>query len=243
MARISTYPLDTSISGQDKWIGTDASSSNATKNFSANKVAEFLNSSNKIESQSLMYKYQDWQLGEIRENGSISFEVPQSSTTKLFSSITDLKFSQYTVAMAQVNTFYSAPLIGAYVLITKAKNVSDWAIYKWIAAVKDINEPTFYDVGLEFVSSNGSLIKDEEYFLSLLQLNSIGPSPVSDKNFVYTQGVASDIWVVTHNLNKYCAVSVVDSAGTEVFGNVNYDSLNQVTLTFSAPFSGQAFFN
>ncbi len=242
MARISTYPLDESISGQDKWIGTDASSSNATKNFSANKVAEFLNSSNKIESQSLMYKYQDWQLGDIRENGSISFEVPQVNPTKLFSSITDLKFSQYTVSMEQVHTFYRAPLIGAYVLITRAKNVSDWAIYKWVAAVKDINAPTFYDVGLNLVSSNGSLIKDEEYFLSLLQLE-IGPAPVSDKNFVYTQGAASDIWEVTHNLNKYCSVSVIDSAGTEVFGNVNYDSINRVTITFSAPFSGQAFFN
>jgi hypothetical protein len=44
-------------------------------------------------------------------------------------------------------------------------------------------------------------------------------------------------------MNKYPSVSVVDSAGSTVVGDVLYDSLNQVTITFSAPFSGKAFFN
>ena len=243
MARISTYPIDDIVSGDDKWIGSDAQYSNATKNFTVNKVAEFLNSANKIESQSLKYRYQDWQLGHTRQNGTISFSTPQPNITVPFSSITDLKFSQYTLAMAQVNTFYSSPLVGAYVLITKASNVSDWAIYLWTSSNQDINEPTFYDIGLQHVSSNGVLEKNEEYFLSLLQLTSIGPSPVSDKNYVYVQGTPSSTWVINHNLNKKCAVTVVDSAGTTVVGNVKYIDLNTVEVTFSAPFSGEAFCN
>ena len=243
MARISTYPIDDVISGGDKWIGSDAAFANATKNFTVNKVAAFLNSANKIESQSLMYRYQDWQKGDSRNNGTISFSVPQPSETVPFSSITDLKFSQYTIAMAQVDTFYTAPLIGAYVLITKASNVSDWAIYKWNSSTQDINEPLFYDIGLTHVSSNGVFKKDEEYFLSLLQLNSIGPAPIPDKNYVHVQGTPSAVWVVNHNLNKYCSVSVVDSAGTEVIGTIDYNDLNTVTITFSAPFSGEAYFN
>lgn len=243
MARISTYPIDDLISGGDKWIGSDAQYANATKNFTVNKVAAFLNSANKIESQSLMYRYQDWQLGDTRENGTISFSLPQPNETVPFSSITDLKFSQYTLAMAQVNTFYTSPLIGGYVLITKASNVSDWAIYQWNSSNQDINEPTFYDIGLTHISSAGVFKKDEEYFLSLLQLTSIGPSPVNDKNYVHVQSTASDVWVVNHNLNKKCAVSVVDTAGTSVLGTVDYLDLDTVEITFSAPFSGEAFCN
>ena len=64
-----------------------------------------------------------------------------------------------------------------------------------------------------------------------------------DKNYVHIQDASSATWVVTHNLNKYPSVSVVDSAGSTVVGYVFYDTLNQVTITFSAPFSGKAFFN
>jgi hypothetical protein len=64
-----------------------------------------------------------------------------------------------------------------------------------------------------------------------------------DANYVYTQGSPSATWVVNHNLNKYCSVTVVDSADNIVVGEVLYNSLNQVTLTFAGAFSGKAFFN
>lgn len=64
-----------------------------------------------------------------------------------------------------------------------------------------------------------------------------------DANFVYTQSSPSATWVVNHNLNKYCSVTVVDSADNIVVGEVLYNSLNQVTLTFAGAFSGKAFFN
>ena len=64
-----------------------------------------------------------------------------------------------------------------------------------------------------------------------------------DANYVYVQSSPSATWVINHNLNKYCSVTVVDSADNIVFGEVLYNSLNQVTLTFSGAFSGEAFFN
>ncbi len=42
MARLSTYNLDTTVSKTDLLIGTD-SSSEVTKNFQIQKIAEFLN--------------------------------------------------------------------------------------------------------------------------------------------------------------------------------------------------------
>ena len=43
MARISTYVNQEIVKADDKWIGTDASFLNATKNFTAQSVADFLN--------------------------------------------------------------------------------------------------------------------------------------------------------------------------------------------------------
>jgi hypothetical protein len=65
----------------------------------------------------------------------------------------------------------------------------------------------------------------------------------NDANFVFSQGVAAAQWVVTHNLGKKCSVTVVDSAGTIIIGQVTYNSDNQCTIDFEAAFSGKAFFN
>lgn len=64
-----------------------------------------------------------------------------------------------------------------------------------------------------------------------------------DANFTYEQTESSDEWVIVHNLNKYPAVSIIDSAGDEVIGGVHYDSLNQVTITFAGAFKGTATLN
>jgi hypothetical protein len=62
-------------------------------------------------------------------------------------------------------------------------------------------------------------------------------------NYVHTQSSASTSWTVTHNLNKYCSVTVVDNNDDVVIGEIHYNSVDQVTLTFTAAFSGKAFFN
>lgn len=64
-----------------------------------------------------------------------------------------------------------------------------------------------------------------------------------DKNFYFTQTTASDTWIITHNLNKYPSATIIDSAGTEVVGNITYNSLNQITITFSGAFKGSATLN
>lgn len=66
---------------------------------------------------------------------------------------------------------------------------------------------------------------------------------VEDKNYFHTQTVASDTWVIVHNLNKFPAVSVIDSAGNEVVGEIIYNDANQVTLKFEGGFKGSATLN
>lgn len=71
-----------------------------------------------------------------------------------------------------------------------------------------------------------------------------GPmGPPGDTHYMHIQSVASDTWVIDHNLGKYPSVSVVDSANDEVEGSVNHVDPMRVILVFSAPFSGKAFLN
>lgn len=64
-----------------------------------------------------------------------------------------------------------------------------------------------------------------------------------DSTYVHDQSQASAVWNITHGLNKYPSVTVVDSAKDEVVGEVRHLSTNTTQITFSAAFSGQAFLN
>ncbi|RLA59120.1 MAG: hypothetical protein DRQ89_14510 [Epsilonproteobacteria bacterium] len=71
----------------------------------------------------------------------------------------------------------------------------------------------------------------------------IGGGGGEDKNYVHVQSMASAIWQVAHNLGKMVSVTVVDTGGNTVEGSVTHDDLNNVTIEFSAPFTGQVFCN
>ena len=59
----------------------------------------------------------------------------------------------------------------------------------------------------------------------------------------HTQGSASSTWTVTHNLNKFPSVTIVDSNEEQIFGVVDYQSANTIVLTFSDAISGKAYLN
>jgi len=65
----------------------------------------------------------------------------------------------------------------------------------------------------------------------------------TDSNYVHNQQVASTSWVINHNLNKGVAVTVVDTAGNQVMGDMIINDMNTVTINFSAGFSGKAYIN
>ena len=64
-----------------------------------------------------------------------------------------------------------------------------------------------------------------------------------DKHYYHLQGQPNNIWTVVHLLNKYPSVTVFDSAGTIVFGNIRYIDLNTVELSFGEAFAGKAALN
>lgn len=63
------------------------------------------------------------------------------------------------------------------------------------------------------------------------------------KTYIYTQDVASDMWEITHNLNKHPSITIVDTGNNIVHGNYEYIDKNKLVIKFSFPFSGKAFLN
>jgi hypothetical protein len=64
---------------------------------------------------------------------------------------------------------------------------------------------------------------------------------LNNERYIHSQASASMEWVITHPLGGNPSVTVVDTAGTVVFGEVKYDSATQVTVIFTVPFSGYAY--
>lgn len=66
---------------------------------------------------------------------------------------------------------------------------------------------------------------------------------VGGSTYTHTQSSPSSTWTISHNLARRPSVTVVDSAGTVVIGEVTYLSDNSLRVEFSAGFSGQAYLN
>lgn len=102
----------------------------------------------------------------------------------------------------------------------------------------DPGDAQFYNLVLNHIGSNGSLVKDYYYDMFNFTLAS-----ASDKTFVHDQAIPSATWTITHNLGKFPSVSVVDTQKQIYWGDVEYVNSNQLKVTFSAGFAGQAFLN
>jgi hypothetical protein len=234
MARIKTYSNDTVVVANDKWIGSDSQAKFATKNYTAQSVADFINEKGN-QLQSLRYKYKST---PPRNPGTISFS-PYKANNVPFSTITSWILSDSELKSPEdISSFYSSPLVGSDVLVTQCDDITQWAIYEWDSVTDVPNEKLFSNIGLSYRTGLGGLINDEDYFISLLSYQGGG-----DLNFTYVQGVASTTWNIQHNLGKFPSITVIDTANTVVTGEYTYDNINNVTLTFSAAFAGTAYLN
>jgi hypothetical protein len=234
MARISTYQKAVPVVAEDKWIGSDSQNQMRTRNFTAQDVADFINKKGG-EAQNLRYTYNDT---NVYKTGSIRF-TNGGAANVLLNSITGFDVSVFETRSLTTNVgdFLLNALVNSEILLTDCNDISNWAIYTWNTAVLK-GSTVEYQVGLTFKAGGGSLIADEDYFISLLTNGS------SISNFTIALDGNTLTYLITHNMNKYPAVSVFE-AGTsnQVYGNVTYNNLNQCTISFSSLVTGTATFN
>ena len=90
-------------------------------------------------------------------------------------------------------------------------------------------------------TANQVIVNQDSQNLVTVRSGGLGSGGGNTRRFVFTQGQASSTWTINHTLGGKPSVTVVDSANTVVFGEVQYVSNSQVVVVFSAPFSGFAF--
>jgi hypothetical protein len=113
--------------------------------------------------------------------------------------------------------------------------------------ITDAYTKTEVDDLIDTVSGNEvvsmSITGAETKTLNLHQADGDTVSVSYTDTYTFTQPTPSATWVVTHNMNKFPSVSIVDSAGNIVEGDTIYNTLNSCTLNFQGSFSGKAYFN
>jgi hypothetical protein len=69
----------------------------------------------------------------------------------------------------------------------------------------------------------------------------LGGSAGNTRRHVHSQSSPSTLWTITHSLGGKPSVMVADTADTIVVGEVKYVSSTQITVEFTAAFSGYAY--
>ena len=159
MARISTYPVDDNISGNDKLIGSEALT-NLTKNYTVQKVGEFLRDRGVVTGGiQLVYSFQDdvtdYDNGQFMLSASGGNAVAMSAITSITINKTEIGGLDTEVLLRQMLTDNIA-IYGADVKNTFGE---------YTAGVITENDTSLV-VALTAVASNGSLVDGDRYYIS-----------------------------------------------------------------------------
>ena len=228
MARISSYPRDLQVNDGDAWIGTEQSN-RLTRNFTAAAVAEYLNIKGKISiSGQMVFKFAD--------APTLDGEFTRPADGDLMTSFTTVNISGIDSSGQEVAPFMNY-LVGNNILINEQNKISQFGHYKITSYTLQGNGT--YDLALTNIGGNGNLVLDKYYDFAAFTIS----SGLEDKNFVFVQGVPSTTWTIQHNLNKFPSVTSVNNNDVQMFGEVTYIDENNLTINFSAGFSGKAYMN
>lgn len=233
MARISTYVSDSDISPNDKWIGSDANNGFVTKNFTAHGVAYYLNRYNEIGVGSqLNFEYVvDLTDGVLPGKMAIGDGWVDDI---LISTVTEIKFNALTID-GKVIVDYLEYLVGEEVILFNTSDRNNFGHFKFVSLHEE--SPNVYVGTFQLRAANGVFHDNGIYGLGLFLKGT------KDKYYKHVQNLSSSVWTIKHNLAKLPSVTVKDSAGSTVIGDVNYIDIDTLTITFSGSFSGEAYLN
>ena len=230
MARISSYPLDATVQDKDAWIGSD-STTRATKQYTAEAVAKYLNINGKISiSGQMIFKFVDAATGV----GDFSGPADGSAMT----AITTIQLSIVDKADQNVVKFVEY-LVGNNILIGEQNNISTFGHFTIDSYTATAGNANLYTLNLTNIGGNGNITDKLLYDFAVFTLS----SAAGGTTFEFNQGVSATTWNITHNLGKFPSITVIDTGDTVVTGEYTYINNNQVTLNFSAAFAGKAYLN
>jgi len=150
MARISSYPFDTTVTDNDAWIGSECGNKQ-TKQFTASAVATYLNINAKVNIGGQMsFKWSDTQNGG---NGTIS-KTGGGGSGQAFNTLTSIRISKTEINGQNVVKFLEY-IIGKPILIGQGDQISQFGHYTLDTYAVDLADANYYIATLTFIGGNG----------------------------------------------------------------------------------------
>ena len=158
MARLSTYTSDT-VDKSDKLIGT--SSGGETKNFVVSDISTFLANTNAAGvAGQITYQYK----ASSGDKASGTF-LGTFSSGSTFANLTSIKVSKYpsdsSLSVVNLLTSYN----NNQIILSSIGHPDNFGVYT-VSSVAQDGSSDYYDIGLSYVSGNGSLSNDNYYGLN-----------------------------------------------------------------------------
>ena len=231
MPDISSYKINTAPDPSDILIGTDVTNGQ-TKNFSIQSLS--------VAAINNFLKHTTWQFiiqdpdPDPRPDGTISFENYGGQSTP-WSSITSLYINVNMPSTSPVALSYLQRLVGYDIVIQDVRSLGRYGVYTLNSLT--LIGSSVYEMNLTYVTGSSTIQALQYYSIQIDEIEGF------DSHFEFTQGVPATTWDITHNLNKFPSITVVDTANTTVIGSYEYINKNRVILSFSDPFAGKAFLN
>lgn len=233
MARISTYPFDTTVTDNDAWIGTE-SQNRLTKQFTASAVANYLNINAKVNIGGQMsFKWSDTQNGGI---GTISKTGGGGSGTG-FNTLTELRFSVKELNGQRVVEFLQY-LVGTDILIGQGDEISQFGHFKLQTYAVDPNTSSYYIATITYIGGNGVIAQQGTQY-TVIDFNITGADVNLKQNFT-----ASSQWVINNTTGKpEPSVTLIDTNDEEIYGAVEYTTATTITVDFNTNIAGSSILN
>ena len=241
MARISTYALDAKPELGDKVLGTDTAPGTGvrTKNYSLGEMISMFNEKNAVAvAGQCIFRFQSDDLTNpniSRESGTISFKDGEGEDT-LFVNIGELYISIKNSGDKRILELLQT-MVKSRLILCQSDNVNKFGVYYLDKLEQDPVETNFYVATLapDVDMVNGAIGEGKHYI--------IAEYFKQDAFEIWDQSAASNIWTITHTLDKKPSITVVDSGDNKVYGKIDYIDNNTLTITFNAAFSGKAYLN
>lgn len=231
MPIISSYKKNNTPDPSDILIGTDVTNGQ-TKNFSIASLS--------ITSINSFLKHTSWQFvtfdpdPDPRPQGTISFENYGGQSTP-WSAISNLYINVQMPATSPVALPYLQRMIGYDIVIQDVRSLGRYGVYT-LVSLTSVGS-SVYNMQLSYVTGSSTIQALQYYSIQIDEVEGF------DSHFEFTQGVPATTWDITHNLDKFPSITVVDTANTTVMGSYEYVTKDRVILSFSNQFAGKAFLN
>ena len=214
MAIGRSYPYDNKIQDTDLFLGTK-SSNLTTVNYTAQAVADYLNTQGKISiGGQMVFKF-------VTVNplaGTISFPALGGNNTP-FSAITNLIVSVADLSTQNVVNFISY-IVGSEILLTEQNQISTFGNYK-ITAYAITANPNFYDLTVEYIGGYGNIVENTYYDLSFFREPVSAPVITPNLNSVLLEGNTSlldakigSLYLYDTTVTNYAHVDITDNIFT-----------------------------